>query len=170
METTCPELEIAFLKPRWKCVCRIEHGTNLTKGKSGRSGRILEAARGVVEQFGCYSWSANGAVMYCGSYSEYDAKHFKSNLEGRIYQYLTNHKRDGAGLPKNTNAEVFDHINRALSECEVILQVFLFERCRLGSELVDFSSYATDPFLARAVEKLLICVYRRHGQCTWNKE
>ena len=114
METTCPELGIAFLNPSWKHIYKVEKGVNLSKGKSGQSGRILEAASGVAEQFGCYSWTANRAVMYCGSFSEYSARHFKTNFEGRIYQYLANHKRDSAGLPKNTNAVVFDHINRAL--------------------------------------------------------
>jgi len=170
METICPELEIEFLNPRWKHIYKVEKGAELVKGKSGQSGKILEAARGVTEQFGCYSWTANRAVMYCGSFSEYSAKHFQTNFEGRIYQYLVNHKRDSTGSPMNTNAEVFDHINHALLESEIVLQVFLFERCRLGSESVDFSAYTTDPFLIRAVEKLLICLYRRRGQCKWNKK
>lgn len=170
METNCPELDIAFLSPRWEYVYQVEGGVMLPKGKGGESGRILEASSQVPEQFGCYAWNANRAVMYCGSFSDYSARHFKTNLAGRIYQYLTNHKRDTAGLPRNTNAAIFDYINHALLESEVVLRVFRFDRCRLGSEVVDFSTYTTDPFLVRAVEKLLVCTYRRQSQCQWNKE
>lgn len=87
-----------------------------------------------------------------------------------MYQYLANHKRDHRGMPKNTNAEVFDQMNRALLESEFLLQIFRFDSCLIGNETVDYSAYSTDPHLFHAVEALLICLYRRHGHCKWNRD
>jgi len=170
MESKCLELHVAFLNPRWRHVYQVERGVSLPTGRSGESGRILEASSQVPEQFGCYAWIASGAVMYCGSFSDYSSRHFRTNLEGRIYQYLTNHKRDSAGLPKNTNAAIFDYINRALLDGEVGLLVLRFDSCHLGRDVVDFPTYTTNPFLVRTTEKLLVCAYRRQGRCQWNKE
>ncbi len=83
-------IALALNQPRWQLIFTIPAGTVLTRGRGGPYGEIVAAAHTVTDRFGCYSWQADGNIFYCGSFQDY-AKH-KTNLAGRIAQYLVNHR------------------------------------------------------------------------------
>lgn len=162
-------IALTVKRPTWQTVARITPGTPLPKRRTGASKDALVAARSIATRFGCYSWATATEILYCGSYSQdYKASAFGSNLEGRLYQYLCNHKRDSAGHPKNTNALIYDRLVQKLSSTAALFQVLSFDRILLDDRAVDFTAYSCDRYLVRAVERLLICFYKRHGQCAWN--
>ena len=162
---------IEILNPSWELICKVERGTKLAKGKNDQSQRILHTAAKITQRFGCYSWATDTAIMYCGSFSrDYSGKQFRTNLEGRVYQYLNNHKRDSNGMPKNTNAEIFDQINQTCVDSDLFLRILQFDRLCLGHESIDYLSYSLEPYLVHAVEKLVISTYHHQSQCSWNKE
>jgi hypothetical protein len=64
---------------------------------------------------------------------------------------------------------VFEKINDILQLNDVYLSLLTFDWLQLGDDWVDFATFSTDPDLVHAVEELLICTYRRQGQCQWNR-
>jgi hypothetical protein len=154
----------------WQVVYASPAGTVLMKGrKNGGSRAVIGAAAGIAVRFGCYSWESNGTVLYCGSFSkDYAGGQFKTNFEGRVYQYLANHKRDDDGTPKNTNAKVFDLLNGLLKTAPVRLQFLRFESLSIDGKPIAFEAYSGDAALVRAVERLVIWSYKKVGQCPWN--
>jgi hypothetical protein len=114
----------------------IPRGTVLPKGRKGVSKYILLTASGVQDRFGCYSWAADDEVYYCGSFLDYT--HFVSNFEGRIFQYLSKHKRKADNKPLNTNTRVFDYLNEALQIGDVAFQLLQFESVKSMSRSILF--------------------------------
>lgn len=157
---------IEIVNPRWNKVFTVPFGAALPKGKRDMSKSILHAAKSITDSFGCYSWASNDEVYYCGSFSEY--ANFTSNFEGRIYQYLTNHRRAEDGSPSNTNARIFDLLNEALRISDVTLQLLRFDHLKCSDAVYEFDTFAADSDLTKAVERLLIATYTRMGQCEWN--
>jgi hypothetical protein len=163
------KLSIVLHKPQWRNVYTIPMGTSLQKGRHGLYPEIVEAAGNVREKFGCYSWSSDNTVYYCGSFAkDYARGNFKSNLHGRVHNYLQNHKVKDTGH-KNTNLMVFENINYALKQGNVILQQLLFESLHFGNDILDFKSFSNDSNLVHVVEQLLISSLRRLGHCEWNR-
>ena len=131
--------------------------------------QIVEAAGNIEKRFGCYSWGNDGSIYYCGSFAkDYSRNGFRSNLHGRVHNYLQNHRVKDTGQ-KNTNLMVFENINRELKQNSILLQHFVFESLQIGDDVIDFATFSNDPNLVHAVEELLICSYRRIGQCSWNR-
>ena len=155
----------------WQTVFEIPQGTTLQKGRHGVYHEIIEAAAPISARFGCYSWANNSSIFYCGSFAQdYARGNFKSNLQGRVHNYLQNHGRKGTKR-RNTNLMVFDKINERLKQSNVLLRLFTFESLDVGDDHVDFVTFSTkpEPELVHAVEQLLISTYRRQEQCTWNR-
>ena len=163
------DFSVILHQPRWQTVYTIPQGIGLQKGRHGLYHNIAEAAGSVGEKFGCYSWRSDSTIFYCGSFAQdYRCGKFRTNLEGRIHQYLQNHGRKDAKR-KNTNLIVFENINAALREDNVLLCLFMFQSLQIGDDKVNFAAFSTDPDLVHVVEQLLICSYRRQGQCQWNR-
>lgn len=167
--TKMDDLALTLTRPRWTTVYEIPAGTALVKGRNGLSRCVIEAGRTVRGRYGCYCWSGVAEVLYCGSFSsDYAKGKFASNFEGRLYQYFCNHRRRDDGSANNTNALVYDRLNQQLTEGSVALRLFGFDSCRWIDDEVSVESYERDPSLVRAIERLLIWMYKRQGQCAWN--
>jgi len=158
-------------QPQWRVISTIPKGVVLPKGRKNELYRaITGAAANVTERFGCYSWGDETNICYCGSFAQdYASGNFVSNLQGRVHNYLQNHRLDTRTGRKNTNLMVFENINTALKKGDVILRLFIFESLQIGNEKVDFVTFAENSYLVQATEQLLICSYRRKGQCQWNR-
>tara|TARA_R110002096_G_scaffold128048_4_gene276193 strand:- start:333 stop:809 length:477 start_codon:yes stop_codon:yes gene_type:complete len=156
-------LSIEIEKPEWVDVFRYPKGHVLEKGRRGLYYDAIRAAGEVAWRYGCYAWTTpKGKIRYCGSTSrDYTNVEFKTNLHGRLHNYLQNH--GGA-----TNKRVFDNIRDALASDDVFLVHFSFRKLRLNDEVLLFEEFSNDRLLVKAVEELLIASYRRAGQCDWN--
>jgi hypothetical protein len=164
-----PDLALVLNKPFWKNIFTIPQGSVLQKGRHGLYHEIVAAAAQVGARFGCYSWGSDSIIYYCGSFAQdYARGNFKSNLHGRIHNYLQNHRQKETGQ-KNTNLMIFENINTALNNGNVLLRHFYFDSLKVGGDLIEFNTFSNDPNLVHAVEQLLICSYRRQGQCQWNR-
>ena len=154
----------------WRAVHTSPVGSVLTKGrKDGESRALAGAAATIAYRYGCYSWQSDGTVLYCGSFSkDYSGGQFKTNLEGRLYQYLVNHKREADGRPKNTNAKVFDLLNGVLKNMPATLQLLQFDSLTVDRRVTRFGDFAADAALVRAIEAWVIWAYKTVGQCQWN--
>lgn len=164
------EIGLKVFNPHWEIVYSIPKGTSLQKGRHGLYHEIIEAAGKVPASFGCYSWSNADVIFYVGSFSK-DYKHgkHKSNLHGRVHNYLQNHRIKENGQ-KNTNLMVFEKINETLETQDVALNLFQFDSLELGLSQIDYVTYTNDSELVRALEQLLICSYKKANQCNWNRE
>ena len=164
-------ITLSLTRLRWTTVFEIPASSVLPKGRKGLSRDVILAARSVPHRFGCYCWASTNNVLYCGSFSrDYSNPQFQCNFEGRIHQYFCTHKRED-GTAKNTNARVFDRLNDTLeTAASIALQVFSFEDLRCNNEVITFGAYERDSSLVRAVEHVLIWMYKRWGQCVWNEE
>ena len=156
--------------PRWNDLYTIPVGTVLIKGRHGLYSEMVGAMASVELHFGCYSWASDpDTIHYCGSFSkDYAKDEFKTNLHGRMHNYLQNHRTYKSGV-RNTNLMVFNNINSCISETEVRFQYLEFESVEIGNAVVSYDDYCQDPNLVKAVEQLLISSYRRLGQCEWNR-
>ena len=162
-------LSLMLHMPRWLVVFTIPQGSALQKGRHGLYHEIVNAAANVHERFGVYSWCSDSQLYYCGSFAQdYANGGFRSNLHGRIDNYLQNHKIKDTGH-KNTNLVVFENINDALKQESVALKYLTFDSLHLGEDLVDYNAFSNNPDLVHSVESLVICSYRRIGQCGWNR-
>lgn len=164
------EIRLKIHKPHWEDIYRIPKGVYLQKGRHGSYHEIVEAAGKVSARFGCYSWGSADEIFYIGSFSK-DYKHGrrKSNLHGRVHNYLQNHRTKETGQ-KNTNLMVFEKINETVVTQDVALKLFQFEHLELGAKQIRYVEYTEDTDLVRALEQLLICSYRKINQCNWNRE
>lgn len=163
-------IELNVDNPHWDLVYSIPSGTVLEKGRRGLYHEMVDSASLVTVQFGCYSWANDSeVVLYCGSFSkDYTRGNFKSNLHGRLHNYLQNHREKESGS-KNTNLMVFENVNSLLVSRGVKFQHLVFDTIEIGGESVTFDEYCNDASLVKAVEQLLISSYRRVGQCEWNR-
>jgi hypothetical protein len=164
-------LSLVVQQPSWRTIYTVPHSTVIAKGRTNATYKAITAAAGAIkERYGCYSWCDNANnVYYCGSFADdYSGDRFDSNFQGRVHNYLQNHKISGTGH-KNTNLMVFENINGALQKNAVALCLLTFASLQVDGTVVSFSSFTTDSNLVQAVEQLLICTYRRHGQCQWNR-
>ena len=163
------EFLLALKDSEWKKVFIIPRGTILPKGRHGLYHKIMASAATVPDRFGCYAWGNHSEIYYCGSFSQdYTRKEFRTNLHGRIHNYLQNHRQKPNGR-KNTNLVVFENINNSLLASDVILFHLVFKSVQVGAEEVDFNTFSNDSYLVRAIEQLLISSYRKQNQCSWNR-
>jgi len=147
----------------------ITRGTILEKGRRGIYRQIIEAAGKIKLRFCCYAWGTKEKIYYCGSVArDYSRGGYKSNLHGRVHNYLQNHRRQPNGRV-NTNLMVFENIRKTLSINDVYLCVLHFESIRFGDEQVSYEAFSNDPELVHATEQLLIATYKRKSQCAWNR-
>ena len=161
------QVDWCLANPRWLPVFRFEVGETLVKGRrSLHYQRIREAAKGVREIHGCYSWWVGPNQVYVGSFSPYGRKEFESGLEGRLHNYLQNHgKKDRP----NTNKWVFDSLCRAMLEQYVELRVLRFEQVRINARDFTFEEATNDKAIILALESMLIASGRLEGGCQWNR-
>ncbi len=153
----------------WRPILTIPRGTVLERGRRGLYDELTAAAGAVSERFGCYSWGSEATTYYCGSFArDYSHGHFRSNLEGRVHNYLQTHQRRRDGF-KNTNLLVFESINAALQREDILLRLLTFSSLQVGEQEVSFAEYAQDADLVHTVEQLVICTYRKRGECGWNR-
>lgn len=166
-----PDLAISLHNPHWEPVYTLPSGTMLPKGRKNEWYKdIREATRKVNQRFGCYVWGNTTTVWYCGSFAQdYARKEFQTNLEGRVHNYLQNHRVDAGTGRINTNKMVFDKLNERLLQEEALLQVLVFDSLVLGTTVVSFATFSNDSDLVHTVEQLVICTYRRQGECQWNR-
>lgn len=164
------QISLKVIEPSWESIYRISKSVQLVKGRHGLYHEIVAAAGQIHEQFGCYAWGNPDVVFYIGSFSQ-DYKHgnYTSNLHGRVHNYLQNHRMKKSGQ-KNTNLMVFESINQALISGDISFYLYRFTSIEIGIETISFSQYSSDSDLVRALEQLLICSYKRIGQCSWNRE
>jgi hypothetical protein len=155
--------------PEWQDVLRINKGTILQKGRHGLYHEMILATQSVKQKFGCYSWESDSIIYYIGSFAQdYARGDFKTNLQGRIHNYLQNHRIYKTGR-KNTNLFVFESINKAVEQNDMSLRVLKFESLEINDEWIDFDAFSKDSNLVHSVESLLICCYRMQEQCKWNR-
>jgi len=164
------DFSIKLHKPQWKIVCTIPKGTVLQKGRHGVYREIIDATKLVKQRFGCYAWQSDTTVYYWGSFAkDYIHGNFRTNLQGRIHNYLQNHRINSKTDRKNTNLMVFENLNSTLKSKDVSLGILVFDRLNIGNDEIDFPIFTQDADLVHAVEELLICGYRRQKQCEWNR-
>ena len=164
------EISLKVVGASWEIVYLIPKGTRLVKGRHGLYHEIVDAAGKISERFGCYSWGTPDKLFYIGSFSkDYKRGDHKSNLHGRIHNYLQNHREKDSGQ-KNTNLMVFDNLNQSLIVQDVMLSIYRFDHLELGVERIEYPNYTEKPEIVRALEQLLICLYKRDSQCIWNRE
>lgn len=164
------DISMKIYNPYWETVFTIPNNTPLVKGRHGMNHDLVKAAGQVQSKFGCYAWGTAEELYYIGSFSkDYKRGNHKSNLGGRIHNYLQNHREKEKGR-KNTNLMVFENINKLLLSNDVSLFIYKFESLEIGDEKVDYSTYCEESDLVRAAEQLLICLYRRRNQGKWNRE
>ena len=161
---------LAIQQPNWRTIITIPQDTVIPKGKTNSVYKAITAAAGnIQERFGCYTWSDNANIYYCGSFArDYSGGKFDSNFQGRVHNYLQNHSISDTGF-KNTNLMAFENINATLQNNPISLCLLTFASLQIDNATVSFSSFTTDSYLVHAVEQLLICIYRRYGQCQWNR-
>jgi hypothetical protein len=163
------EVSLNIHNPFWETVYKIQSNSPFVKGRHGVYHEIVHAASQISQRFGCYAWGTADCLHYIGSFSQdYKRRSFKSNLHGRIHNYLQNHRSKENGR-KNTNLMVFENIRETLLLQDIHLYLFTFDVLKIGEETVDYAGFSQDGELVRAVEQLLICSYRRKQQCTWNR-
>jgi hypothetical protein len=157
-------------QPNWRTIYTIAKGTQIPKGrKSTVYKAITEDAGNIKERYGCYAWGDDSKIYYIGSFTEdYSGDRFDSNFQGRIHNYLQNHRITETGQ-KNTNLMVFENINFALSKSPISLYLLAFNSLRINEAEVEFLTFTADSNLVQAIEQFLICTYRRRGQCLWNR-
>lgn len=137
------EISLKVVRSSWEIVYQIPKGTHLVKGRHGLYHEIVTAAGKISERFGCYSWGAPEELFYIGSFSkDYKRGDHKSNLHGRIHNYLQNHREKESGQ-KNTNLMVFENINRALVAQDVMLYIYKFDCLELGIERIEYANYTS---------------------------
>ncbi len=164
------QYSLSITNPSWQLVFAIPQGSRLQKGRHGLYQEIVAAAKAVPDRFGCYSWGTESHIYYCGSFAKnYKGKNYKTNLHGRIHNYLQNHRIRASTGNKNTNLTVFENVNQVLKHESVLIQLFFFESLEVNGEQVSLEDYKQDASLVLAVEALLICSYRKMGQCEWNR-
>ena len=166
------DYSLIIREPRWDNLVALPKGTVLIKGLHGPNRQIMDALAGVPNRFRCYTWATQEAqeeVFYCGSFTQdYASGISKNNIQERVRNYLQNHRISATGH-KNTNLMVFENINAVLQTRGVDLRLLRFRSVRIGGREIDFASYSSDPDLIRAVEQLIIAIYKEHGQCSWNR-
>lgn len=156
------KLSLEIHQPEWKTIFTFPRGTVMKKGRHGLYHDVCGAAGRVEQKYGCYAWAA-GVIRYCGcNTKDYGRAEFKSNLHGRVHNYLQNHSG-------TTNKFVFDKITGELAATDVRFLYLSFESLALGDEIFDYATFGGDRTLVKAVEELLIASYRRIGQCDWNR-
>lgn len=156
-------LLLEVLQPHWVTVFAIPKGTVVPKGRHGPYHELMKATATVEQRYGCYAWTTPVAIRYCGCITkDYKNVEFKSNLHGRVHNYFQNHHGQ-------TNKYVFDRINEALHESDILLQWLSFDSLILNDRECDFSTFSNDRTMVRAVEELLILTHRRIGECDWNR-
>jgi hypothetical protein len=168
-------MQVSLVLPAydWQLVHTLPKATPLSeKGPGSARSLLLNAASKVDAQFGCYSWQANGKVMYCGSfdrdYMHQGRRAYRSNLQGRVHQYLYNHSRSTKGEPR-TNLRVFEQILLTLQTDSVALHLLAFEALQVAGHEVPFTEFSVDASLVRTVEALLVHTYKQVQECGWNK-
>ncbi len=164
------DYSITIQKPSWRILYEIPQHTVLVKGRKNNVYKAITSVAGAIqERYGCYAWGNKSNIYYCGSFAkDYRGNKFSSNLQGRIHNYLQNHKVKDTGN-KNTNLMVFENINSSLPACSIVLYLFEFAKIQIGHEIIDFITFTSDSSLVQAVEQLLICTFHRNGQCQWNR-
>ena len=163
------DYSLIIREPRWNNIVTLPKGTALVKGVQGPNRQIMDALANVPERFGCYTWATQDEVLYCGSFTQdYANAISKNNFQERVRNYLQNHRVNATGH-KNTNLMVFENINSVLQDRGVYLRLLRFRYVQMGAEEIDFASYSSDPDIIRAVEQLVIAIYKEQGQCSWNR-
>lgn len=163
------QFAIEIQQPVWQPVVTISQGSELVKGRRNVWYRTITAAAAQASvSCGCYCWRSVDTVFYVGSFRPYARKGFKTSLHARVHNYLQNHRVKNTGQV-NTNLMVFDNLNLALQQSDVLLAHFTFDTVRVGDEVIEFDAFSADATVVHAVEELLICTYRYAGQCAWNR-
>lgn len=141
----------------------IPMGGTLLKGGKKVNSEIWGACEAITDQFCCYYWRDDISVRYVGSVTaEYTSTQYKTNLCGRIGNYLQNHNGQ-------TNKRVFDNVNANLVTHNIHFGIF-----RFGSTWIDGVQYhcqqciVNQPIM-QMFEEILICRYRLLGQADWNR-
>lgn len=153
------EILLRIINPSWQPVYTIPQGTTLLKGRHGLYHAMVEAAAQVQQRFGCYAWGVTDFIYYVGSFSkDYTSGRHKSNLHGRLHNYLQNHRLKKNGR-KNTNLMVFENLNTELKARAISLYLLNFDFVEIGQEKAPYVYFTNNPDLVRSVEQLLICAY-----------
>ena len=155
-------LNIEIQNLRLESVILLKKGARLVKGGKAANPAMWKACEGINDRFLCYYWKHGGMVRYVGCTSR-DYKGRKSNLLGRMSQYLSNH-RDRA-----TNKNVFEAVNRTLKTTEVEFGRFTFTGCMVDNVLHDYRRCSNAGDLTLMIEHLLIGFYKSLGQSEWNR-
>lgn len=163
------KFNLEIIEPIWNVVFVMPKGTVLEKGRHGIYHEIVEGAGRIQSKFLCYAWGTRDKVHYCGSVARnYSRGNYKSNLHGRVHNYLQNHRTKPNGRI-NTNLMVFENIRKLLLTDDVYLCVLTFDSILFGGDRVSYIEYTNDPELVHATEQLLIASYKRKGECVWNR-
>jgi hypothetical protein len=170
-----PAMRVSLVLPAydWQLVHTLPKGTLLSeKGPGSARGRLLKTVSMVDVQFGCYSWQMRDKVLYCGyftrDYMHQGRRAYRSNLQGRVHQYLHNHSRSTKGEPR-TNLRVYEQILFTLQIDSVALHLLYFDALQVAGREVPFAQFSGDASLVRTVEALLVHTYKQVRECAWNK-
>ena len=156
-------LQLQIIKNQWQPVIEIPAGVILEKTAHDMwYKRTDKEALKVNSRFGCYAWITEDKVRYCGSFSKDYKRSNKPNFATRISKYMGSH----TGV---TNVRIHQEINQSLQQSSVTLAHFVFDKLIIGDGVVSFTDFSNDTNLIRVVEELLICTYRYHNQCDWNR-
>jgi hypothetical protein len=164
-----PSPELKLFGAEWKTVFSVPQGTELEKGRHGLYQELVTSAGKIDARYVCYAWGTDDIIYYCGSVArDYARGGFKSNLQGRVHNYLNNHQTKDTGRI-NTNLMVFQNIQKILADNEVFLYQLVFQSLTIGNDAVNFQDFSNDPDLVHAVEQFLIAHYKRNSQAVWNR-
>ena len=164
-----PAISLRLEFPRWDNLVTIPQGTLLIKGRHGHYHSIMDTLAEVPDRFGCYAWGVGEEIAYCGSFTgDHVRSGFKNNIQARVHNYWQSHSIGKRGNP-NTNLMVFNGIKAALQHQAVHFWLIRFDSIHIGDESVSFKDYCQSPDLVLAVEELIIRIYKRRGECQWNR-
>jgi len=154
---------------RWETVVEIPQGTVLEKGRKNQwYQQITTSAANLVVPWGCCAWASKDVIYYIGSFRPYARKSYKSSLQGRVSNYLQNHRTKNGGY-ENTNLHIFNNINTVLQNQPMMPTHLTFDTMKIGARVIDFAMFSGESVFVHAVEQLLICTYRLDSECIWNR-
>lgn len=141
----------------------LTQGSTLSKGGKKKSPDIWTACETVSDRYCCYYWKDKDRIRYVGSISaDYTSPQHKTNLIGRISNYLQNHSG-------TTNKMVFEKVNQLLVCSEIHLGIFQFKKIMIDHVSYPYAVCVQNSAIIQMAEEILICKYRLIGEADWNR-
>ena len=162
-------IKLEIINLNWNVIYQIPRAATLVKGRKEEYWKIMDAAKAVLETYGCYAWGNDKLIYYIGSYSrDYKNKNHQNNFQERLHNYLQNHRTKPNGRT-NTNKMVFDKVIQQLAVEDIKIFRLRFEKIILNEHVLTFQEASNDSEIIKALEEMLIAFYKKRGEANWNR-